>query len=255
MRAKELEGDVAVVTGAASGIGRAIALLFAQEGARVACLDMDETGLKDTVKMVQDAKGEGMEVIADVTDSRAVKEAMKRIFDAYGALDILINCAAILNYKSIEETSDEMFRKIIDVDVCGYFYCLREALPYLKQSKNGRVVQFSSSTALSGSGFANLAYTASKAAALGMSKHVAGVWGREHGIRVNTICPGLTRTPITDVGGETKDADAHLKAIPLGRLGEPEDHAKAALFLVSDLSAYMTGQTLHVNGGKYMYNT
>lgn len=254
MLRKQLEHDVAVVTGAASGIGREIALLFAREGAKVACLDINEEGLKKTVQTIEAEGGIGMALPLDLTDSSQIAQAMKKTYDTWNAITILINCAAILNFDKIEDTSDESFMKILEVNIGGYFYCLREAYPYLKLSGNAKVVQFSSSTALSGTGYANMAYTASKAAALGMSKHAAGVWGKD-GIRVNTICPGLTETPITDAGdGKVKGKEGREKLIPLGRIAQPDDMAHVALFLASDESKYMTGVTLHVNGGKYMYN-
>lgn len=253
MKPFALEGDVAVVTGAASGIGREIVKTFAREGAAVACFDKNVQGLASVTAEIETAGGRALPVALDLSDSSQVNAAMRQVFETFGKLTILINCAALINYKPVQDTTDEDFHRLIDTNLCGYFYCLRAAYPYLKQSGGGRIVQFSSSTALSGSGFANIGYTASKSAAIGMTKHVAGLWAKDN-IRANTICPGLTETPITDAGdGKVKDRAAHEAAIPMGRIAQPGDMAGVVLFLVSDESRYMTGTTLHVNGGKYMY--
>lgn len=248
-------GDAAVVTGAAGGIGKQIALTFAKEGAMVACMDINEAGLLDTVAEITAKGGEAIAAAVDQSDSAQVAAAVKKAWEAFGKLTVLINCAAAINFKPIQDTSDEDWHRIMDINAAGYFYFLREVYPYMKRSGGGRIVQFSSSTAFSGTGFANIAYTASKAAAFGMSKHAAGLWARDN-IRVNTICPGLTETSITNAGdGKVKDKEVHEKAIPLGRIAQPKDMADVVLFLVSDESRYVTGATIHVNGGKYIYGS
>lgn len=252
--ADRLENDVAVITGGASGIGREVALTLARNGAAVACFDINAQGLKETAAQIESFGGRAMPVALDLSDSNRVREAMKAVDANYGGISILINCAAIIDYRSLQETTDDLWFKIMNVNVGGYFFCLREAYPYLKKSGKGRVVQFSSSTGFSGSGFANVAYATSKSAAVGLTKYVAGQWGKD-GIRVNAICPGLTETPITDAGdGKVHRKDSYEKIIPLGRIARPDDMAKVVLFLVSDESDYMTGEVLHVNGGKYMYH-
>jgi len=255
MNGGRLTGDVAIVTGAARGIGRQIALTFAGEGAAVACMDINAAGAQDTAAEIAAMGGKAIAVAVDQSDSAQVAEAVKKAYDTFGSITILINCAATLNYKPIEQTTDEDWYRIMNTNAAGYFFFLREVYPYMKRSGGGRIVQFSSSTAFSGSGFANIAYTASKAAAVGMSKHAAGLWAKDN-IRVNTICPGLTETPITDAGdGKVKDREAHERAIPLRRIARPDDMADVALFLVSNESRYITGATLHVNGGKYIYGS
>lgn len=254
MESNRLQGEVAFITGAASGIGKGIAIKLAMNGALVACADLNEKGIKDVIKMVKDLGGEAFGVTVNIDESSQVKKAMEDVFKKTGKISILINCAAIISYNHIEDCSDEEWDRIMKINITGYFYCLREVGPYMKKS-GGKIVQFSSSTAFSGSGFAGPAYTASKSAVLGLTKYIAGCWAK-YGIRANTICPGLTETNIVLVGdGEIKDKNDHESKIPLGRIGNPEDMANVVLFLVSDESRYMTGQTLHVNGGKYMYLT
>jgi len=255
MQSERLMGEVAVVTGSASGIGRQTAITLAEHGAVVVCLDINEAGLKETAQTIKGAGGKALAIAVNLTDSKQVAAAMKQAYETLGKLTILVNSAAIINYKPVVETSDEDWRRIMDVNIGGYFFCLREAYPYMVKSGGGRIVQFSSSTAFSGSGFANAAYATSKAAAVGLTKYIAGQWGKDN-IRANTICPGLTETPIVVTGGgKVKDRASHEAAIPLGRIAQPKDMADVVLFLVSDESRYMTGTTLHVNGGKYMYGS
>lgn len=255
LESNRLEKDVAVVTGAGSGICRAVSLKLALNGATVACLDINEQGINDTVKMITDKGGKAFGVKVDVGDSFQVKKAMEEVYNKTGKISILVNGAAIISYTPLEKCTDEEWEKIMRVDITGYFYCLREAFPYIIRSGNGRIVQFSSSTAFSGSGFAGPHYTAAKAATIGLTKYVAGCWAK-YGIRVNTICPGLTETNIVTLeGGEIKDKKDHEIKIPLGRIAKPEEMANVVIFLVSQESSYITGATLHVNGGKYIYGS
>lgn len=252
MESKKMNKDVAVVTGAGSGIGRAIAQKLAINAAIVACVDINQEALEETVDLIKHEGGIAFAVKVDVGDSTQVKNAMAKIFDRTGKISILINCAAIISYNHIEDCSDEEWDRLMNVNIGGYFYCLREVYPYMVKSGGGRIVQFSSSTALSGTAFAGPAYTASKSAVFGLTKYIAGYWAKDN-IRANTICPGLTETSIVDVDGEVKDKDDHESKIPAGRIANPTDMADVVYFLVSDESRYMTGTTLHVNGGKYMY--
>lgn len=252
---KCLCNDVAVVTGAGSGICRAVALNLALNGATVACFDINEQGLNETVKMITDKGGNAFGIKMDVGDSSQVKRAMEQVYNKTRKISILVNGAAIISYTPLEDCTDEEWEKIMHVNITGYFYCLREVFPYIKESGNGRIVQFSSSNAFSGSGFAGPHYTASKAAVIGLTKYIAGCWAK-YGIRANTICPGLTKTNIATLeNGEIKDKEDHERKTPLGRIATPEEIANVALFLVSEASSYITGATLHVNGGKYIYGS
>lgn len=253
LESERLLGDVAIVTGAASGICRAIATKLALNGAVVACADIDDEGLDETVTRIEKQGGESFAVHMDISDSDQVAQGMADVFDREGKITILVNGAAIIAYDHLLEAEDDVWDRVLRVNLTGYFYCLREVFPYMMKNGGGRIVQISSSTGFSGSAFAGPAYTAAKAGIVGLTKYAAGI-GAEHNIRANTICPGLTVTPIVTMeDGTIKDREEHEAAIPLGRLAEPEDQADVAMFLVSDESSYMTGMTLHVNGGKYMY--
>ena len=247
-----LEGDVAVVTGSASGIGRTVAIKFARYGATVACIDINEEALNKTVSAIKKEGGKAFSVAIDVGDSAQVKDAMAKVYERTRRITILINCAAIASFNQIENCSDEEWDQIMRVNIGGFFYCLREVHPYMVKSGGGRIVQFASSTALSGTAYTGPAYTASKSAVFGLTKYIAGYWAKDN-IRANTICPGLTDTSIAEVDGKLKGKKEHENKIPLGRVADPTDMADVVYFLVSDESRYMTGTTLHVNGGKYMY--
>lgn len=250
---KRLANEVAVVTGGASGIGREIALLLARHGAAVACFDINAEGARETVARIEADGGRALAVTVDLSESERVREAMKVVADAFGGFSILVNCAAMIDFTPLAEVTDELWYRVMRVNLAAYFFCMREAYPYLKQSGDGKVVLLSSSNGFSGSGFASVPYSTSKAAAVGLAKSVAGQWGRD-GIRVNAVCPGLTETSLTENDGETRRKGDYEKVIPLGRVAKPADMAGVVLFLVSEESGYMTGEVLHVNGGKYMYH-
>ena len=248
----KLQGDVAVITGAASGIGRAAAQKLSKNGAKVACLDIDESGLGETVRLIEDAGGSALAITVDLSRSDQVDKAMGQIFAHYKKISILVNSAAIFNFTPLQDCSNEEWDKIMACNVNSMFYAMRAAFPYLKK-QGGSVVNLSSTTGVSGSKFGGSAYSTSKAAAIGLTKNAAGYWA-EYGIRCNLLYPGLTATPlVTLADGKIHQENENIKAIPLGRLAQPEDQANAILFLVSKESACMTGTSIHVNGGKYMY--
>ncbi|MGI9952133.1 SDR family oxidoreductase [Moorellaceae bacterium AZ2] len=253
LESQRLTGNVAVVTGAASGIGRAVAYKLAMNGAVVACADINDTENEETVAMIRENGGEAFVVHMDISNSQSVREAMKYVYEKAGKLTILVNGAALIKFSPIEECTDEEWEQVIKVDLTGYFYCLREAYPYLKASGGGRIVQFSSSSAKSGSSFGGPHYTAAKGGVISLTKYAARRWAKDN-ILVNTVCPGFTNTPLAHHPESPKGAvEEAIKNIPLGRLAEPEDIAGTVLFLVSEESKYITGITLDVNGGRYVY--
>ena len=253
MGCERLKGDVAVVTGAASGLDRGIAVELARNGATVACCDINAAGNEETVQMIGEAGGEAFPVYLNVTDPRSVKEAMRQVYDTAGKITILINGAAIVKFSPIETCSDEEWDIVMKTNITGYFYCLREVYPYMKASGGGRIVQLSSTSAKSGSNYGGPHYTASKGGVISLTKYAARRWCKDN-IRVNTICPGIADTPMAfDPNAPEGSMEKMIGDIPMGRICQPEDIAGGVMFLVSDESRYVTGITLDITGGRYVY--
>ena len=247
-----LAGKVAVISGAASprGIGFATARLFAAQGARVAILDLDEAAASDA------ASGLGAEhrgFACDVADPAACKEAARRVLEAFGQADVLINNAGISQpVKTMEILPDDLHR-IMSVNLDGVLYLSQAFIPHMRERRQGSIACMSSVSAQRGGGiFGGPHYSAAKAAVLGLAKAMAREFGPD-GIRVNCVTPGLIQTDIT--GGKlTEEMRAEIiKGIPLSRLGNADDVAGIYLFLASDLSAYVTGAVIDVNGGMLIH--
>jgi 3-oxoacyl-[acyl-carrier protein] reductase len=240
-------------------MGRAICERFAGEGARVTVADIDMPGAEETLRLVQAAGSEGLVVKCDVTSSEQVKEMVAATVAAFGKIDILVNNAGAVVGAQGQPTnltvlSEEAWDKVVDLNLKGVFLCSKEAVPYMKQNGYGKVVNVSSLGAISPPS-PHPHYHAAKAGVLGLTYDMAAELGRSN-IYVNAIMPGPIRTPFFDeiVEGKTaEEAAAFFKFIgdlaPLGRMGEPDDIAKAALFLASDMSSYITGAVLPVSGG------
>jgi len=246
----KLKDQIAVVTGAGSGIGRAIALRFAAEGARVAIAELDEAAGSETAQLIDDRGGEALAVVTDVSKPPSVKALFKALDERDWPLDILVNNAgnAEGGLRPAHEMSDEQWDAIIRVHLNGTFYCAREALARMLPRRRGVVINLGSVAGLDGMAGA-AAYTAAKGGVIaltkGLSQEVAPA-----GIRVNCIAPGFVNTPILD-NLPAKLREGMVGLIPLGRIGEPEEIAATALFLACDDSAFITGQVISPNGGMY----
>lgn len=247
-----IKGDVAVVAGAAQGIGRGVALKLARNGAVVYAVDINDRANQETVDLLKAEGFEAYPIHMDISDSKSVAAGFKKIYDQAGKINIFIQGAVLIRFSPIETCSDEEWRAVMSVGLDGYFYCLREIYPYMKASGGGRIVQFSSSSAKSGSSFGGPHYTASKGGVISLTKYAARRWVKDN-IRVNTICPGITDTPLGNHPDAPRSLADFVKDIPMGRVAEPEDMAGVVMFLVTDESRYMTGITLDVNGGRYVY--
>jgi len=254
-----LEGRIALVTGAGSGLGREISLRFASEGARVAAVDLRSETAEETAAMLS---GDGhFSAAVDVADPDSVREMFGKVDAEFGRVEILVNNAGVDHWpgdgrEKLLETgqqtihmSDEGFTSLMAVNVNGVFFCLREAVKLMQREGNpGSVINMSSIAGLSPNG--NVSYAGSKAAVLGMTRATARELGR-FGIRVNAICPGVIETPMT-AGVDDVMIKPLLRATPLGRKGQPDDIASTALFLASDESSFITGQWISPNGGLVM---
>ena len=247
-----LAGKTAAISGAASerGIGLATARLFAKHGARVAILDLDEAGAQRAAKEL----GEGhIGVPCDVADLESCKRAARQVLDAFGKLDVLVNNAGITQPLKIADISPENWQRVVDVNMTGVLYLSQAFIPHMRERRQGSIVCMSSVSAQRGGGiFGGPHYSAAKAGVLGLARAMAREFGPD-GIRVNSITPGLIQTDITgDKLTPEMRADI-IKGIPLGRLGNAADVANACVFLASDMSAYLTGITLDVNGGMLIH--
>jgi meso-butanediol dehydrogenase / (S,S)-butanediol dehydrogenase / diacetyl reductase len=245
-----LENKRAIVTGAASGIGAGTARLFAAEGARVAALDRDADGVAEIVAGL-DQVGAGAHLAheVDVASPESVDAAFDAVDGAFGGVDVLVNCAGVRGTGSPLEATLEEWRFVIDVNLTGSFYCAQKAGQRMADAGNGGSIVNIASTAGILAVNRRTAYCASKAGVIGLTKSLALDLG-DLGIRVNAICPGLTHTGLTAPYYEDSGWVEQVEAdIPLRRSGEPADLASAIAFLASDMSAYITGATIPVDGG------
>lgn len=240
-----LAGKVALVTGAGQGMGRSIARLFAQEGASVVALDVDLAAVEATLAEVPAAQACVARRV-DVTDSAAVKAVFDEAMARYGRIDVVVNNAGVGSVDALAETPDASWARVIGVNLTGAFYLCREAVRCMQAAgTRGAIVNVSSTAALTGEGPAH--YCASKAGIMGLTRSAAREVAAT-GIRVNTVVPGPTNTPMMQ-GIPEAWSEAIVKGVPLGRMGEPDEVARVALFLASDDSSFVTGQNIAVNGG------
>ena len=255
------EGKRVVVTGAASGIGEAIAMGFAKEGANVAFLDLNEENTKKCSALANEKYGrECIGIGVDVSDIKSVNSAFDVIEETYGGVDILVNCAGISIIVPMLECTEEIWDKTIDVNLKGTFLCMQRAIRIMERQKSGAIVCMSSQSGKVGGG-AYQAYCASKFGVIGIVQSAAVEFAKE-GIRVNAICPGVVLTPMWDKQVVSYAKKRNIKPeevmpyfeskIPMGRIGTLEEVVNVTFFLASDDSAYLTGQSLNVAGGAVM---
>jgi NAD(P)-dependent dehydrogenase (short-subunit alcohol dehydrogenase family) len=249
-----LEGKRALVTGGNSGLGAAISLALAEAGAKVAINYMTHPETADAlIQTIQQKQGEAISIQADVSDPKAVREMFRQVDAAWSGLDILINNAGMDGPRAMGWESDiEAWRKVIEVNLFGSFYCAREALKHMVAQKSGVVLSTTSvHEKIAWSGYS--AYTASKAAVSMLTKTLAQE-AAPHGVRVLAIGPGAIKTSINQsVWSDPKDLQNLLEKIPLKRMGEPEEIARMVVVLVSDAASYVTGRTVFVDGGMTDY--
>ena len=245
-----LEGKIALVTGASRGIGRAIALQLAAEGAKIAINFAGNTAKAEEVKAEIESKGgEALLVQANVASSEAVDEMVKKVADTWGKIDILVNNAGITRDGLLMRMKDTDFDDVISTNLKGVYNCTKAVSKLMIKQRSGRIINMASIVAITGNaGQTN--YAAAKAGIIGFSKSAAKEFAAR-GITVNVVAPGFIETDMTAVLSDNIK-ETMLKDIPLGRVGKPEDIAQAVKFLVSDDAAYITGQVLRVDGGMSM---
>ena len=245
-----LDGKTALVTGASRGIGRAIALCLAAEGARVAINYAGNVKAAEEVKAaIETAGGTAILCQADIADNAAVEAMIADVVKEFGTIDILVNNAGITRDTLLMRMKDEDFAKVLDTNLKGVFYCTKAVSKLMMKKRSGRIVNMASVVGLVGNaGQTN--YAAAKAGVIGFSKSAAKEFA-SRGITVNVVAPGFIGTDMT-AGLPESVKEKMLTDIPLGRMGEPEDVANAVLFLASDQASYITGQVVNVDGGMVM---
>lgn len=249
---RNLEGKVAIVTGAARGIGAATAKRLAAEGARVGVLDLEAEFCRETVAMIRQNGGEADTFSCNVTDAAQVEAAFTEVVSKYGRLDILVNNAGIIRDNLLFRMTEEDWDTVMSVHLKGSFLCSRAAQNYMVKQKYGKIVNTSSTSALGNRGQAN--YSAAKAGLQGFTKTLAIELG-PFNINVNAVAPGFIATEMTKQTAERVGLDFEESKrlasvqIPLRRVGEPEDVANVVAFLVSDDASYVSGQIIYVDGG------
>jgi len=239
---------VVIVTGGGSGIGRVIAQMFAAEGAAVVVVDWNRKAARDSAAAIESSGGQARAVSADISIPGDVDRVVRAALDSFGQIDVLVNNAAIADSDDILLTDLDAWDRDVAVVLNGTFLCTRAVLPSMIEHQQGVIVNIASVNGMSALG--NEAYSAAKAGVINLTQGVATRYGR-HGIRANAIAPGTIRTPIWQerVDRDPRVFNRLVKWYPLGRVGEPEDVAKAAIFLASDDASWITGTVLRVDGG------
>jgi 3-oxoacyl-[acyl-carrier protein] reductase len=244
-----LQGRVAIITGAAQGIGRAIAEALAHAGADIAVADLDTVRSADTVAAVEKIGRKALNIKVNVADANETKAMAEHVIKTWGKIDILVNNAGITRDALLLRMREEDWNLVLQVNLNGTFNCTKAVLQPMTKQRYGRIVNIASIVGAMGNvGQAN--YAASKAAVIGFTKTVAREYA-SRSVTVNAVAPGFIDTAMTQ-GLPTEVKEVLQKQIPLGRLGTPADIAAAVQFLVSDEAGYVTGQVLHVNGGMLM---
>ena len=246
-----LENRIAIVTGAGQGIGRAIALGMAREGAALVIADLDEANAGAVKREIERVGGKASALYTDISNEESVRGMIDHTLNEHGRVDILVNNAGIFPTSSVEEMAEEEWNRVIGTNLIGTFLCSRAVVSHLLTQRSGRIISLTSGRAFQGARH-GAHYAASKAGIIAFSKSLA-IELAPYGITVNVICPGITDTAQPRGHQTEEQIYAQGQRIPLGRIGQPEDLAGLAIFLASDAAGFITGQTILVNGGGIMW--
>ena len=247
---KGLKGKVALVTGGSSGIGRATALVFTREGAKVVIGDIGEEGGNETVKIIKETGGDAIFVKTDVAKADQVQSMVDETIRVYGQLDFAFNNAGVEQVIStLADCTEEEWNRVINTNLKGVWLCMKYEIPAMLEQSKGAIVNTSSVGGLTG-GSLNSIYSAAKHGVIGLTKSAALEYSAA-GIRVNAVCPGMTRTPFVNAltGGNEEIESAIIDMHPIGRMAEPMEIAEAVVWLCSEEASFITGHTLSVDGG------
>lgn len=248
----EFAGQVALVTGAARGMGEAVSKLLAENGAFVFVSDINVEGVRRVVEDIGHRGGKAAAVKLDVREYLAVSQVVESILRDQGRIDILVNNAGILRRRaSVEDISDEEWDLVMAVNAKGVFNCSKAVLPPMKTQRRGKIVNISSTAGRSTSELGGAHYTASKAAVLGLTRHFARE-AAPYNINVNAVCPALIDTPMIRETTTPTELERFIQAIPMGRLGQPEEEARLVLFLASPAASYINGATIDLTGASLL---
>ena len=243
-----VSAKTALITGAASGIGRATALAFAEQGARISLADINNTGGHETLDMIRQKGGEAIFIPADVSRAADVAAMVEETVTTFGRLDYAFNNAGIVGTPSTTvECTEDNWNQVLGVDLKGIFLCMKQEIPVMLDQGYGSIVNSASVVGLIGIR-RNIAYVASKHGVVGLTRAAALEYAQS-GIRINAVCPGYVRTPILLLESMPEMEKHYLAAEPVGRLGRPEEIATAVVWLCSDAASFVTGHTLSVDGG------
>lgn len=249
----QLEGKVALVTGGGSGIGRASALAFAREGAKVVIADVAAREGEDTLNLIQEANGEAIFIQTDVSQATEVRAMIRKTIEVYGSLNCAFNNAGIEGSRtSTAACTEENWDRVININLKGVWLCMKYVIPYMREQKGGAIVNMASVNGLSSGMPGFPVYTTSKHGVIGLTKAAAAEYAKV-GIRINAVCPGYIQTPMIEnhIGPErASEFETWLKTfVPAGRLGTQEEVAEAVVWLCSDAASFVIGHTMVVDGG------
>ena len=245
---------VALVTGGASGIGRAAAGMFAREGLRVAVADMDNQGGEETVRQIEQSGGEAFFIKVDVSDPVEAQEMIKMVIDAYGRLDKAFNNAGVEGTANVltHDYSEDIWDKVVSINLKGVWLCMKYEIPEMLKQGAGAIVNTASIAGLRANAVNGAAYIASKHGVIGLTKTSAVEYARRN-IRVNAVCPGAIHTPMAEriLGADYRSDDQYFDRLPSGRMGTPIEIAEAVVWLCSDAASFVTGHSMAVDGGSF----